>query len=328
MNSTFPSHHSLEQAAEWYALLRDGQASDKDKQRWKTWLNSDENHHFAWQFVEEVSGKFDPLRDTPDPRQTAEKINKANQRLIQRRRLLTGFSTLAGLGLFSWISWQHQWMPASIMAMAADYQTAIGQQQHLVLADGTELWLNTGSAINIHYNSNQREVELVKGELFIATAKQANRPFSVRTQYGQLKPFGTRFNVQQTDNGIELAVYQGAVQIQTRRSLQTQQVNAGQQAHFTQHKISQTSQANPAREIWTSGILLAEDRRLADVIAELSLHRHGYINVADDVADLKVYGSFPLNNTNQALAMLSHVLPIEVTEPLPWWVNIMPEKQQ
>nr|WP_320167332.1 FecR domain-containing protein [uncultured Methylophaga sp.] len=327
MSSTFPSHRTLEQAAEWYALLRDGQASDKDKQRWQVWLNSDEDHRFAWQFVEEVSGKFEPLRQTPDPRQAAEKIHKANQRLTERRRLLTGISTLAGLGLFSWISWQRQWMPVSIMAMAADYQTSTGQQQHLVLADGTELWLNSGSAINIHYTVSHREVELVTGELFIATAKEANRPFSVRTQYGQLKPLGTRFNVQQTDNGIGLAVYQGAVEIQTRRSLQTQQVNAGQQAYFTQHQISQTSQASSAREAWTSGILLAQDRRLVDVIAELSLHRHGYINVADDVADLKVYGSFPLNNTDQALTMLSQVLPIEVTQTLPWWVNINPKKQ-
>lgn len=326
MSTAFPSHHTLEQAAEWFALLRDGHASERDKERWQNWLKANEEHRFAWQFVEDISGSFDTLRHTPSPRHTAEKLSKANQRLKQRRRLLTGFTTLAGLGFFSWVSWQRQWMPASIMAMTADYQTAIGQQ-HLVLADGTELWLNSDTAINIHYTTKQREVELVSGELFVATAKETNRPFSVRTQQGQLKPLGTRFNVLQRDDGIELAVYQGAVEIHTRRSLQTQRVDAGQQVYFTQHHISQTSHAHPAREVWTSGILLAEDRRLADVIAELSRHRHGYINVANDVADLKVYGSFPLNNTEQALTMLSHVLPIEVTHTLPWWVNIKSKKQ-
>lgn len=322
MTTEFPSHDTLEQAAEWYALLRDGHASTQDKQRWQTWLAADEEHQFAWQFVEKISVSFDTLRQTPNPRATADKLDKANQRLKARRRVLTGFSTLAGLGLFSWLSWQRQWMPSSIMAMAADYQSEVGQQQKLVLVDGTQLWLNSNSAINVHYSSNQREIVLVSGELFITTGADPQRPLTVRTRYGQLRPLGTRFNVLQTGRDIELAVYEGAVEIQTRRSLHTQRVDAGQQAHFTQHQVSQISDANPAREIWTSGILLAEDRRLADVIAELSRHRHGYINVADEIADLKVYGSFPLNNTDQALSMLSHVLPIQITHTLPWWVSI------
>lgn len=77
-----------------------------------------------------------------------------------------------------------------------------------------------------------------------------------------------------------------------------------------------------ARQAWRQGLLVAEDMTLEDLIAELNRYQYGYINISDDVAQLKVYGSFPLSDTNRALAMLTTVLPIQVRQVFPGWIKV------
>jgi transmembrane sensor len=78
-----------------------------------------------------------------------------------------------------------------LQAWVADYRTAIGEQREIILADGTRLWLNTASAINVYFNARERRIQLVTGEIFIATAKDTRRPFQVDTAQGQLRALGT-----------------------------------------------------------------------------------------------------------------------------------------
>lgn len=47
---------------------------------------------------------------------------------------------------------------------------------------------------------------------------------------------------------------------------------------------------------------------LRAAVAELARHRAGRLLVADEAADLRVYGSFPLSDTDRALAMLASIL--------------------
>jgi len=45
--STNLSSAVLQQAAEWYAELRDGQASEQVQSQWRQWLDADEAHRSA-----------------------------------------------------------------------------------------------------------------------------------------------------------------------------------------------------------------------------------------------------------------------------------------
>lgn len=46
---------TLEQAAEWFAVLRSGAVSDEERQQWHAWLDLREEHRLAWQRVEAIS---------------------------------------------------------------------------------------------------------------------------------------------------------------------------------------------------------------------------------------------------------------------------------
>lgn len=311
-----PSHAVLEQAAEWYARLRDGKASVQDRADWRQWLHTAEEHQTAWRYVEEISRSFEPLRNIPNPRQATDSLCAANDRLRSRRRVLLGMATLAGSGLLGGLIGDEHLLPGGLMAWVADYRTAIGEQREITLADGSRLWLNTASAINVHFNAYERRIQLVTGELFIDTAKDARRPFQADTAQGQLRALDTRFNVRQEEGETWLSVYQGAVEIRTSATGATRIIPSGQQTHFSEDLIAADDAADQAREAWTQGTLIADNIALRDVICELRRYRRGHLGIADDIADLKVYGHFPIQDTDRVLRMLTTALPIRIAQPL------------
>ncbi len=216
-----PSHAVLQQAAEWYARLRDGKAGARVRTDWQRWLHAAEEHQRAWQYVESISRGFEPLREVPTPRRTADALRAADERLRSRRRMiqgLAGLATLAGSSLLGALAWRDKLLPGRLVAWAADHRTGIGEQREIALADGSRVWLNTASAIDVHFDASERRLRLVTGEIFIDTARDAGRPFLVDTAQGRLRALGTRFNVRMEDGETRLAVYDGAVEIRTEES--------------------------------------------------------------------------------------------------------------
>lgn len=317
-----PSHAVLEQAAEWYARLRDGRASGRERSDWQAWLQADEAHQLAWAYVEDVGQSFAPLQGRPDARQAADSLRRVNHRLLARRRSLAGLAALAGAGLLGGLAWREGWLPGGIMALAADYRSGTGEQREFGMEDGTRLWLNTDSAVNIHYDAQERRVELLAGEIFIATAPDARRPFLVETRQGSVRALGTRFNVYQEDGRTQVSVYQGAVEVRPARSQVVAVVAAGRQASFTDEAIAPMGEAYPARSAWTQGTLVADSIPLREFARELGRYRKGHLGVDDSVADLLVYGHFPIQDTDHALRMLAGALPVRVVQPWPWWTRI------
>lgn len=325
---TMPSHEAMEQAAAWFSLLQSGTATDTDRARWQDWLARTEDNRAAWAFIDRVSQCFQPLQTDTSPRLAADALQVANRRLA-RRRIVLGVAVMAGAGgMLSWAVWQRPGTIDTLMAWGADYRTATGERREVRLADGTQVWLGSASAFNQEYDARLRRLRLYTGEILIQTTADnqhdaGGRPFVVDTAHGRMRALGTRFNVRLDDAGrTQLAVYEGAVQVTPAAGIPGTTVTAGQQARFTAERLETPAPADPAREAWSRGILLAQDIPLGEVIAELSRYRHGHIAVAPDVAQLPVLGSYPLNDVDGALAMLQQALPIQIRRPLPWWTSI------
>lgn len=102
----------------------------------------------------------------------------------------------------------------------------------------------------------------------------------------------------------------------------TLQVHDGQAATFDTQQIRALAGADPMREAWVHDVVPADHIRLADLLAELGRYRHGHLGVAPEVADIRVMGVFPTDDTDRALAMLEQTLPIRVRRRLPWWTTV------
>ncbi|QIA08919.1 FecR family protein [Draconibacterium halophilum] len=106
-------------------------------------------------------------------------------------------------GLYTYFS-----VPEKEHVVYQDISTAYGTQTEFELADGTKVWLNSGS--RIHYpnsfnNMEERRIELV-GEAFFEVTKNAEKPFVVQTSALDVKVLGTAFNVSAYENAPDLTV--------------------------------------------------------------------------------------------------------------------------
>jgi transmembrane sensor len=306
------SHASLEQAAQWYVRLQDATGA-QDHQRWQAWLGQHPEHLAAWQYVERVSQRFAPLLEQPQSAGRA--LRSSRRQALKTLLVLCGGSTLA------WGTWRTTALPQWVGGWSADYATANGETRDTLLADGSHVWLNALSALDVRFDAAQRLLHLRFGEVLIDTAKDAHRPFRVDTEHGRMQALGTRFSVVQADSHTQLNVFDGRVQVSTAKQVRI--VEAGQQVSFTRERIDSSGAASPAREAWSHGVLLADNLPLGELVAELNRFRRGHLGCDPAVAQLPVMGSFPLQDSDHALHLLQAALPIRLDRPLPWWTTVV-----
>lgn len=318
---SMPDHATLQEAAEWFALLRSGAATEPDRAEWRRWLDAHSEHREAWQFVDTVSRRFDAFQSRDEQDAALSALRSARSGQYTRRGALNALAVIAGAGVLGWATWRHDALRNRVLGWSADYRTGIGDMRALTLADGTRVWLNTASALSVDYGRHLRRLRLFAGEVLIDTAKDAARAFVVDTAHGRLRALGTRFTVRSDDDSTLLSVARGAVEIRTTTGL-TRVVAAGRRQRFTEDALGAEGAVSAAAEGWINGLLLAEDIPLAELIAELQRYRHGHIGVAPAVAQLRVIGGFPLRDPDKTLAMLEDTLPIRVQRTLPWWIGI------
>lgn len=70
-------------------------------------------------------------------------------------------------------------------------------------------------------------------------------------------------------------------------------------------------------------MLVVDNARLADMLAELGRYRAGHVGVDPKVADLRITGSFPLADTDLALKALLPTLPVQIEQHTQWWVTVL-----
>ena len=311
---------SLQEAAEWYATLQSGSADNAQRTRWQQWLAQSASHVTAWAHVEAVSKRFDPLRVDGERDAAEAGLKQARGRGANRRQILRGMASLGGLTVLGLVSWRYTPLRRHVLAWNADYSTGTGELRDITLPDGTQVWLNTSSALDVDYNSALRKLRLLSGEIHITTATDSRRPFIVEAAHGSLRALGTRFTVRAEPHESLLAVYEGAVE--ARNTASSQVVPAGWQMRFTATGMENVTRLDPARQAWVRGVVFADQLPLGELVAELGRYHHGHLGVAPDVAGLPVIGTFPAQDTDTALKMLEESLPVRVRRTLPWWVTI------
>ncbi|MDR2331531.1 MAG: FecR domain-containing protein [Comamonas sp.] len=319
------SRATADAAADWLTVLMSGDVGAEAQQQWTAWRQAHADHEAAWQHIEAVTGRMKALG--PKPAYTALTAYGAGQPASAARRRATrlllwgGLATGAGVLASRSASWQ---------AQVADYRSATGEQRRLALDDGTQLLLNTGSALNLRFGATERRLVLLAGEIMVTTAHALGsaadpRPLLVETAQGSIRSLGTRFTVRQHAAHTEVAVLENAVEIRCRDGAgSTRLLQAGEQTRFSRSAIDAPSAANAQAQAWTRSQLQADEQRLDDFLAELGRYRTGLLRVDPQVAGLRLSGVFPLGDTDRILSTLPSVLPVQVRTRSRYWVTVLP----
>lgn len=106
-------------------------------------------------------------------------------------------------------------------------------EYRMVLADGTQVWLNSDSELRfpVNFIGNERRVFL-KGEAFFQVAKDEMKPFRVETGVLEIEALGTQFDVSayQDDRKWMTTLVEGRVRVSDRDARQTCILEPGKQA--------------------------------------------------------------------------------------------------
>ena len=304
----------LQAAAQWFALLQSETVSESDRQAWRCWLDEPANAR-AWQRVEQISGRFEPIASDPfAPRASA----LLQHRQPNRRQAMKTLSVLFGGGILALAGGAMPWR-----SWTADQRTAVGEVRDWSLPDGSQLWLNTDSAVDVAFEAGVRILSLYRGELLMQASNE-RRPLLLRTAEGSLKTYdAARFSVLQGDGFTQLSVFDGTVEIRPAAGRPSTAMQ-GQQVGFDSHHVQPDRPVQSGRHAWTTGVLLADNLRLDDFVAELSRYRSGYLGCDPRIASLRVVGAYPLADTERVLDVLASSLGLRVNRRMPWWVSLEP----
>lgn len=302
----------LEQAADWMMRLASGRVSDAERAACERWRQRSEAHAHAWRLAQSVTGQFGGL-----PPALAMPV--LNRPAAPRRRALVKLMAALAVAPGVWAALrlreQLQW--------GADYRSATGERRVIALADGSELLLNSDSAVDVAFDARQRLLRLRRGEVQVRTVPDAaGRPFLVATEQGEMRALGTRFLVRALaagDNGparTRLTVLEHAVRISLRGDATPSELTlvADQQVSFSADEISAPQAADTSADAWIHGMLVADRLRLDRFIEELSRYHSGLIRCTPQIAGIPVSGSFPIDTPERALALLAATYPVRVDE--------------
>lgn len=319
MNARPVSARVLDAAIQWQLNMDSNDGNDAELARW---LAADEEHARAWSQLGMVNQRF-ALPQVRHARRCNSRRVPCDTVCASSVAVWPGCSWPLGLALFV----GDRYLP--IDYWLADQRTATGEQRDVRLADNTLIRLNTHSAIDVRFDAQQRRVILQDGEILVQTGDHDDpRPFIVETADGKMRALGTRFLVRRESDGTRLSVLQSAVVAHPRNASGEQVLREGQQVLLTRNGLGPLLGMPSGVDAWTRGMLVVDNARLADMLAELGRYRAGHLGVDPKVADLRVTGTFPLKDTDLALKALLPTLPVQIEQHTAWWVSVLPRDQQ
>lgn len=291
-----------DQALAWLAHLQKGEVSKAERQHFQDWCSSDPSHQQAYEQAEQ----FWRLLENPAKAVHA-RLQKQPSHKPVKMKFWPSFAQAACLvlvliGLFSTL-------PNLIQDWQSDFVTASGERRVIGLEDGSQLTMNTDSAVTIEFSGSQRRVKLLRGEAYFEVAANKARPFVVVADEVAVRAVGTAFSVAVLDgNKKEVAVSEGVVAVMA--SGQTRQLTADQSLRWHKGKLETTNAINLEDTLaWRHGQVVFVQQSLAEVIREVNRYRKWPIIVANrTLAKRNISGVLKTGDPNAVVSALTHTL--------------------
>lgn len=210
------------------------------------------------------------------------------------------------------------------------YETAVGERKKVWLADGSSVFLNTNSLIEVRIDDQQRELILHQGEAIFGVAHDPERAFSVSAGDGIFTAVGTEFNLEMMNHHhVELVVTDGEVLVGVKTGSTVSSaraapgsyprpsvvVSAGQQ-YIVGESDRQVVQIEPAdievRLSWRQGNLVFRGESLEEAVREISRYATvQFVFVDEDLRNERVGGLFKAGDVDGMLETLQNNFDIE-----------------
>ena len=307
-----------EQAMTWFVRMRAESVSPAERVQFQVWQQANPLHR---QLYSETAAFWDDA-DFNDELGAAT-LSPQVQRLTSPRRARSYRFPASLLAIAASIALVVIIDKPNLGCWQADYCTAVGEIKTVQLADGSQVTLNSASAIQVDFDNGLRHVQLAQGIAFFDVQRDTQHPFLVDAHYSNIRVLGTRFLVREDNLSDNVTVISGVVEVSRNRQ-NSSILKANDSITVDAEHSGEIQQLAPTiATAWLKGGAIFDNAPLTEVIAEIGRYRRGSIVIKNAaLKTLKVSGRFDITDTDKALNSLQQTLPIRVYRVTPWLVVI------
>ena len=234
-----------------------GEVSDEEAQEITEWIEAKIEHQRYYQQLCRLFEVSYWIEDIPE--QTEVAFPKKTKALPWKHYVISFMKVAAifvlGFALHFFLNWQK----TTHHELQHQIHVPTGQHVEIMLADGSKVWLNSGSTLTFpsKFNGKKRMVEL-DGEGFFEVKSDKEHPFIVSTSKYQVKAVGTSFNIYdyQDSPQFEAALLNGKVEVTTNAKKSSVVIlTPNQRAALCQGVLKVKPIENANNYLWRKGIL-------------------------------------------------------------------------
>lgn len=211
------------------------------------------------------------------------------------------------------------WMLGPFSSRSAEYLVAKATGDvptELTLADGTRVWLNSGSTLRYPktFADTLREVE-IEGEGYFEVAKNTAKPFVAHGKEMDVRVLGTKFNLSTAtgDRAAEVSLIEGKVRVTGADAGGSVVLKPGQKARLAKDGQIAVSSVNTRMDaVWHNGLIPFDGssiKQIADALQQL----YGVQFIIDSGVDLNITYTGEIQwdeNLDMVLSRLRNTLPV------------------
>lgn len=234
-----------------------GEVSDEEAQQITEWIEAKIEHQRYYQQLCRLFEVSYWIEDIPE--QTEVAFPKKTKALPWKHYVISFMKVAAifvlGFALHFFLNWQK----TTHHELQHQIHVPTGQHVEIMLADGSKVWLNSGSTLTFpsKFNGKKRMVGL-DGEGFFEVKSDKEHPFIVSTSKYQVKAVGTSFNIYdyQDSPQFEAALLNGKVEVTTNAKKSSVVIlTPNQRAALCQGVLKVKPIENANNYLWRKGIL-------------------------------------------------------------------------
>jgi ferric-dicitrate binding protein FerR (iron transport regulator) len=186
-----------------------------------------------------------------------------------------------------------------------------GEKAELTLADGSRVWLNSGTTFRFpnSFDGEKREVA-ISGEAYFDVAK-GKAPFIVSSEFGKIQVLGTSFNVRAyNDMLFQATLAEGKIQFKNKDEEII--LAPGQQLIMSKNEGIIISQVDPAlASSWKNGVISFVNEPLSIVMRKLERHFDIRVELDQKLSPIKFTGQVFDESLDEVMEYINKTKPIK-----------------
>lgn len=285
----------------------------------QAWLDAAPEHLRAYHKAQKVWGLSGQVMNKPGfdcPLPPPARVSRTRRRGF--RQWLVASAVAACAVLLGLPDWQ---------GIGADYRSPAGEHRAITLADGSVVELDSGSAIDVRFSADKRQVILLRGQAFFSVVSQPERVFQVQAQGIDVTVTGTAFAVEVAPRTIDISVARGSVNVADTRQVDAPlaPLKPGQRISFGREGQGMVRSQVPVEQIaaWRHWQLLAIDQPLSAIVERLRQYQPGLILLDDSALGQRtITAALDLRSPRQALQAAIAPLGARVKRVAPYVLQV------